>query len=64
MRFPAAIAPKHPLRNAAATHPRFIRRAVSGQPVPQSSPAPVPQQQVQDDLPAALDERVRLVGEW
>lgn len=63
MRFPAAIAPKKPLRKAAAPHPHFIRRPVNGHPAPQPRPAPVPEQ-VQDELPAALDERVRLIGEW
>jgi hypothetical protein len=64
MRFSAAIASKQPLRNAAATHSNFIRRVVGAhQLAPQPKPEP-PREQVQDDLPADLDERVRLSGEW
>lgn len=63
MRFPAATAPKQPLRETVITHPGFIRRLAAGQPAPEDRPAPACEQ-IQDDLPAALDERVRLVGEW
>jgi hypothetical protein len=58
MRFSAAIQPVQPLRTSTA--PDFIRRIVSGQLPAQQEPAPVRV----DDLPADLDQRVRLVGEW
>lgn len=58
MRFPAATQPKQPLRNAAAAE--LIRRLVTGGSKPEPEPAPARL----DELPAALDERVRLVGEW
>lgn len=58
MRFSAAIQPQQPLRKTTA--PDFIRRIVSGQLPEQKHPAPV----LVDDLPADLDQRVRLVGEW
>jgi hypothetical protein len=57
MRFSAAIQPQQPLRTTTASD--FIRRIVSGQ-LPQQQPAPVRA----DELPADLDQRVRLVGEW
>jgi hypothetical protein len=59
MRFSAAIQPKQPLLTRTA--PDFVRRIVSGQLPEQKQPAPV---HVDDDLPADLDQRVRLVGEW
>lgn len=62
MRFSAAIAPKQPLRNAAARH--FMRRIAGAKPAPQPKPAPVREPVPEDDLPLALDERVRLLGEW
>jgi hypothetical protein len=58
MRFSAAIQPQPPLRTRAAAE--AIRRLVSPEPVPRTPPVPVRA----DDLPADLDQRVRLVGEW
>lgn len=58
MRFSAAIQTQMPLRTPAAAE--LIRRLVSGEPVPR--PQPLPQRV--EDLPADLDQRVRLVGEW
>jgi hypothetical protein len=58
MRFSAAIQPKQPLRAPAAAE--LIRRLVSGEPQLRPQPAPVRT----DELPADLDQRVRLVGEW
>ena len=66
MRFSAAIQPQQPLHTVAGTTPRtstasdFIRRIVAGELVERPLPAPV----LTDDLPADLDQRVRLVGEW
>ena len=58
MRFAAVvIQPKLPQRTPAA---EFLRRLVAGEPLllaPADPPAP-------QDLPADLDQRVRLVGEW
>jgi len=59
MRFSAAIQPKQPLRTPAAAE--LIRRLVSGEPQLQRAPS-APQHK--DELPADLDQRVRLVGEW
>ena len=58
MRFPAATEPKQPPHNTAAAE--SIRHLTTKQSVPQPQPAPARP----DELPAALDERVRLVGEW
>jgi hypothetical protein len=59
MRFPAAaIKPKQPLRAAAAAE--LIRRIVPARALPPAEPAPLRN----EDLPADLDQRVRLVGEW
>jgi hypothetical protein len=58
MRFSAAIQPSQPLRTPAAAE--LIRRLVSGEPREATQPAP----QRVDELPADLDQRVRLVGEW
>lgn len=60
MRFPAATEPKQPMRNAAAAE--LIRRLFIGDSNPRPEPQPEPGGL--DGLPAALDERVRLVGEW
>jgi hypothetical protein len=58
MRFSAAIQPQAPLRTPAAAE--LIRRLVAGETMPKPQPAPVRK----DELPADLDQRVRLVGEW
>lgn len=58
MRFSAAIQAPPPLRKPAA--PDFIRKLVASEPAPGAQPAPVRV----DELPADLDQRVRLVGEW
>jgi hypothetical protein len=58
MRFSAAIQPQPPLRTPAAAD--VIRRLISPEPTPRTAPAPVRA----DDLPADLDQRVRLIGEW
>ncbi|MDB5872294.1 MAG: hypothetical protein JWQ07_1736 [Ramlibacter sp.] len=58
MRFSAAIQPQQPLRMPAAAE--LIRRLVSGEMAQRPQPAPVRV----EDLPADLDQRVRLVGEW
>jgi hypothetical protein len=58
MRFSAAIQPKQPLR--ATTAPDFVRRIVSGQLPEQKQATP----ERVEELPADLDQRVRLVGEW
>jgi hypothetical protein len=56
MRFPA-IQPKQPLRNAPAAEP--LQPPVAEQSLPDHPPPGRT-----DELPAALDERLRLVGEW
>jgi hypothetical protein len=58
MRFSAAIQPQQPLRTSTASD--FIRRIVSGQLPQQQQPTP----KDVEELPADLDQRVRLVGEW
>ena len=58
MQFPASL--QHILRQAQA--PRPLRTRPSGDeqsPVPQQAGAEVPR-----ELPADLDQRVRLIGEW
>jgi hypothetical protein len=58
MRFAAVvIQPKPPQRAPAA---EFLRRLVAGAPLL----PPPPQQAQPQDLPADLDQRVRLIGEW
>jgi hypothetical protein len=57
MRFPA-IQPKQPLRNVPAAEP--VQLPVAERSSADREPAP-PRP---DELPAALDERLRLVGEW
>jgi len=59
MRFSAAIQPQQPLRAPAAAE--FIRRLVAGVQQP-AQPQPAPRRA--EDLPADLDQRVRLIGEW
>lgn len=61
MRFPAASTPQQP-RNEAAQPP--IRALVGGYATPGNEPAPKRDEIAFEELPAALDERVRLVGEW
>jgi hypothetical protein len=58
MRFAAVIQHQQPPRDAVAME--LIRRLFTRQPAPPSQRVPVDL----DELPAALDERVRLVGEW
>ena len=58
MRFSAAIQPQPPLRTPAVAE--LIRRLVSPEPAPRAPAMPLRT----DDLPADLDQRVRLVGEW
>ena len=58
MRLSAAVQPKPSLRLPAAAE--LIRRLVSGE-APQRAQSEPPRI---DDLPADLDQRVRLVGEW
>ncbi len=60
MRFSAAIQSPLPLRTPAAAD--FLRRLVTGKPAP--AQAPQAAQVRVEDLPADLDQRVRLVGEW
>jgi hypothetical protein len=63
MRLPAAaIAPERALRRIVAAQPD-IREAAPGAPTLQQ-PTTHKHQRGREDLPAALDERVRLVGEW
>jgi hypothetical protein len=57
MRFPAAQ-PQKPTRNVPA--PERVQPPVAEQLLPEQAPAPLRP----DELPAALDERLRLVGEW
>jgi hypothetical protein len=59
MRFAAVNVPKQQPQRTSATE-LLIRRIALGEPLPPAQPAPVRQQ----DLPADLDQRVRLVGEW
>ncbi len=58
MRFSAAIQAKPPLRTPAVAD--TLRGLVSHEPAQRPQPAP-PRA---DDLPADLDQRVRLIGEW
>jgi len=59
MRFSAAIQPKQPPQTPAAAE--LIRRLVSGEQQVQRTQSAPPHK---DELPADLDQRVRLVGEW
>jgi hypothetical protein len=58
VRLPAAAQPIQPHRNAAGAE--LLRRFLSAPPLPGAQPAPVRL----EELPADLDQRVRLVGEW
>lgn len=58
MRFPAATQRKQPLRDAAAAE--LTRPLVPARPPPAETAPPVRT----EELPADLDQRVRLVGEW
>jgi hypothetical protein len=58
MRFSAAIHLPPPLRKPAA--PDILRRLAANEPAPRRPAEPAST----DDLPADLDQRVRLVGEW
>jgi len=60
MRFSAAIQPKQLLRTPATAE--LARRLLGAEEAPQR-PAPPVVERVRD-LPADLDQRVRLVGEW
>jgi hypothetical protein len=58
MRFAAVIVPSKPPQRAPAAE--LLRRLVAGEPLtrtPLSEPQP-------HELPADLDQRVRLIGEW
>jgi hypothetical protein len=60
MRFAAVVVPPKPSQRAPAAE--LLRRLVAGEPLlraPSTQPQPAPK-----DLPADLDQRVRLVGEW
>lgn len=58
MRFASMPLPKaEPQRSPAA---EFVRRLLAGEKAPELEPLPVSQ----EGLPADLDQRVRLVGEW
>ena len=60
MRFAAVVVPPKAPQRAPATG--LLRRLVAGEPLlrnPLAEPRPTPK-----DLPADLDQRVRLVGEW
>lgn len=57
MRFPAVSPPKQPPRSAVAIEP--MRRLASAR-----LPQPPCESLRPGPLPTALDERVRLVGEW
>lgn len=58
MRFSAAIQPHPPLRTPAASDP--LRKLAAREPAPRDPALPV----LADELPADLDQRVRLIGEW
>jgi hypothetical protein len=59
MRLPAAVQPKQAQRHEAAAL-KLLGRFLSAPPLPRAQRAPVRL----DELPADLDQRVRLVGEW
>jgi hypothetical protein len=58
MRFAAVTVPGQPKQRAPAAE--FLRRLVAGE----SLMRPAPPEPPVHDLPADLDQRVRLVGEW
>jgi hypothetical protein len=58
MRLPAVMQTKQLQRNTAAAE--FLRRLLPAPALPRAEPAPMRP----EDLPADLDQRVRLVGEW
>jgi hypothetical protein len=58
MRFAAVIVPAKPAQRAPAAE--LLRRLVAGEPLTRPYLAEPPSQ----ELPADLDQRVRLVGEW
>lgn len=62
MRFAAVVVPSKPRQRAPAPAPaaELLRRLVAGEPLTRP---PLTETQPQD-LPADLDQRVRLVGEW
>jgi hypothetical protein len=61
MRFASVPLPKaEPQRSPAA---EFVRRLLGSDKVAGEQPLPVPQVS-QEGVPADLDQRVRLVGEW
>ncbi|HSI53243.1 MAG TPA: hypothetical protein VK981_04675 [Ramlibacter sp.] len=63
MRFSAAIQPSLPLRTPAAAE--FLRRLVAGKSEEAQSVSSRPEAPARaDELPADLDQRVRLLGEW
>jgi len=57
MRFAAMPRQQQPQRTSAAAE--FVRRLVTAPAPAKAQPAPA-----RADLPADLDQRVRLVGEW
>jgi hypothetical protein len=58
MRFAAVIIPSQPQQRAPAAE--FLRRLMAGESLARPA-SPEPQLH---DLPADLDQRVRLIGEW
>jgi hypothetical protein len=58
MRLPAVAQPIQPPRQAKAA--QYLRRFLPAPSLPRTDPEPVRLQ----ELPADLDQRVRLVGEW
>ena len=69
MRFSAAIQP-HPLLLRTPAAADFLRRLLAGEPAEKPHAPQRPQEPEQrpvlrtDELPADLDQRVRLLGEW
>jgi hypothetical protein len=59
MRFAAVVVPQQPAPQRAPAA-EFLRRLVAGEPLSQALHA----EPHLHDLPADLDQRVRLVGEW
>ncbi|MEO7391601.1 MAG: hypothetical protein ABIU58_05470 [Ramlibacter sp.] len=59
MRF-AAVPSQQPPQQRKSAAAEFVRRLVTGQAPARLQPAPARA----EDLPAELDQRVRLVGEW
>ena len=60
MRFSAAIQP-HPLLLRTPAAADFLRRLLASEPASKPEQLPVLRT---DELPADLDQRVRLLGEW